>query len=65
MSNWQPIETAPKDGTVIRLKSEKHEPDQPFFWKGDRWTTRIFAMAASYDAWWDEDAEQPSYWQPA
>jgi hypothetical protein len=36
MSIWKPIETAPKDGTLILIRDE---PDSctPCFWDGRRW----------------------------
>jgi hypothetical protein len=63
---WQPIETAPLDGTPVRLKSENFAPAEAFWWsdKFAVWQTRVFAVAASYSAWWDELAEQPSHWKP-
>ena len=63
---WLPIESAPKDGTIIWLRSPLYEPDQPFAWDRarERWWTKVFAVAATYDGWWSEDAEQPTHWRP-
>lgn len=62
---WQPIETAPKDGkTPARLRSAAHSPEAVFLWRNGRWETRVFALAKSYTAWWDENEEQPTEWRP-
>jgi hypothetical protein len=63
-SRWLPIETAPRDGTIVRLASPKFAPDQPFWWdrKKKRWATIVFAIARKVDAWWAEDEEQPTHW---
>lgn len=62
---WTPIADAPKDGSIIWLRSTFYEPAQPFSWDAGRgrWATRVFAAAAAYDAWWDEEAESPTHWR--
>jgi hypothetical protein len=34
---WQPIETAPKDGTLILIRDQPHDLLTPCFWDGRRW----------------------------
>lgn len=67
MSEWLDIESAPKDGTFVRLRSEKYAPDALFWWEkeSDRWETILFAVARTVDGWWSEDVEQPTHWKPA
>lgn len=65
MTDWQPIETAPKDGTIVRLRSPSHEPKQAFYWskKAKRWETIQFGVMGRARACWDPDAEQPTEWK--
>lgn len=66
MNNWQPISTAPKDGTLIRLRSPKHGTVNAL-WEWDevnqRWVTQIAGVMGWIRACWDEAAQQPSEWQ--
>lgn len=64
-SRWWPIETCPKVNFPVFLKSPQYEPNHVFVWNGDQWETRVFAVAASYPAFWAKDAEQPTHWRPA
>ncbi len=64
---WQPIETAPKDGTPIRLKCELR-PDfgeHLLYWDGrnKRWAGYDFTAMGSRDTWWDESQPQPTHWR--
>jgi hypothetical protein len=67
VSGWKPIETAPLDGTLLRLKSPSYEPDEIFWWakRKKRWECRLFAVARVVPGWWSKDDEQPTYWKPA
>ena len=64
--DWQPIETAPRDGTPIRLRSPSYAPAQPLWWdkKKRRWATWTFAVARRIEGWWDEEEEAPTHWMP-
>lgn len=63
--DWQPIETAPKDGRAVFLKSPQHAPRHVFRWSGKnrRWECKIYAIARAVDGWWDTDAQQPTHWR--
>jgi hypothetical protein len=60
MSNWQPIETAPKDGTVVLLFSPDADGPQIIL---AQWREYVDAddptnkLSAWYD-YWDEDAPE-------
>ncbi len=61
--DWQPITTAPVDGTPIVLKCESR-PDfgsHVMAWsqRRKRWEGEAFAMVRVVPTWWDEAAEQP------
>jgi len=62
---WRDIAEAPRDGTLLRLKSPKYVPDDIFWWdrKAKRWATILFAVARKVDGWWSEDEEQPTHFQ--
>ena len=71
MSEWQPIETAPRDGTVILLAwSRRNErfntAVRPGFWDKDRknfpWVAVIEGCSyAAFDAWREDG---PTHWHP-
>lgn len=65
MTQWQSIDTAPKDGSLVRLKSPLFAPEEPFFWNKVRWETRVFALARVVRGCWGETEEQPTHWKPA
>lgn len=62
-TEWQPIETAPKDGTRILAIVAGRHPDtgEPFIpdvveWDGGRWFS---------ENWWDDNAlYSPTHWMP-
>lgn len=49
--NWQPIETAPKDGTYILL-NQRYLPDEPFigYWFNRKWEADARAYDTNGDA---------------
>jgi len=66
MNDWNPIETAPRDGTLVRLRSPKHgQVNALWHWDylNDRWVTRIPGMMGILNATWDENDQQPTEWQ--
>jgi len=60
-SSWQPIETAPRDGTAILAAWN-------MLYKAKRWTVQPVVFL--YGGWlhsWDEDEElplEPTHWMP-
>lgn len=64
---WQPIETAPRDGTVVRLKCAARPEfgEHAMKWSQFRmrWEGVIFAPMRRIYIWWDEKAEQPTHWR--
>ncbi len=59
MSNWQPIETAPKDGTLIIVGC----PGSPHLWDVGRWEK----MKRVPDRWANSMGAlpfTPTHWQP-
>ena len=67
MTSWHPIETAPRDGTIIRLKCAAHPEygEHAMYWDSpaQRWEGMAFAPARAVKTWWDEAAEQPTHWK--
>jgi len=53
-TGWQPIETAPKDGTII-IAAYQYHPVRPAYWNGECWMT--FGCIT-------EGGEEPYHWQP-
>ena len=68
MSEWQPIETAPKDGKAILLYSDKWPRCAAGFWTDDRFSARPKPLWVSdferlYGLRWQR-LTQPTHWQP-
>lgn len=72
MGNWQPIETAPKDGTLIDLWAycENHND-----WErraNCRWETMADFLGNEFDGWyglnngrwWSCNFVNPTHWMP-
>ena len=60
MTEWQPIETAPKDGTSIVLKGM-------FQCKVCAWVTEKDSRGKKHSFWWGWDwpqYEEPYLWMP-
>ncbi len=62
---WQPISTAPKDGSIIRLRDEKHLYDCAMAWDGKEklWTGTAFGVLGSSRTYWDESFCAIFEWQ--
>ena len=76
MTDWQPIETAPKDGTAVLLCWARSADGAPIDWRQDPETAGVFVQVAS---WWAGDGEwivycsmvrdpslhfEPTHWMP-
>jgi hypothetical protein len=55
-TTWQPIETAPRDGTEILGAFQVTGP-----YASGKWTMTVYIFAAGR---WRGDAFQPSHWMP-
>ena len=59
MSEWQPIETAPKDGTAFQAKIPGHGEDNVIAWTD----TLLDSSGHDCDGWtFVEDQEPPECW---
>jgi hypothetical protein len=67
VSAWQSIETAPKDGSLVRLRNaEFYRPDLLWEWSKRRrqWETVLFAPARKVRAAWATEQGAPTHWLP-
>lgn len=53
---WQPISTAPKDGSIIRLRDEKQMYNFVGSWdkKKKLWTGMSYSVFGATRTYWDE-----------
>lgn len=64
MSEWQPIETAPRDGTIVRVwREEFGEFVMAWNDKRSRWEGKHWGPIRALSIWWDIDAPQPTHWR--
>ena len=69
MSDFAPIESAPRDGTKVIVACEGH----PEFgvhvmgWSSAnrRWEGQVFALMRKVPTWWDESQPQPTHFKLA
>ena len=52
LTEWRPIETAPRDGTCVLLSWAQNAHVKPIDWTRDPKTAGVFVQAAS---WWQGD----------
>jgi hypothetical protein len=64
MSEWQPIETAPKDGTVIRLYIPGHPELEGMQGRWDRFENEWQAYPLFGTLGRAKDVPDPIYWMP-
>jgi hypothetical protein len=68
LNEWQPIETAPKDGTVILLWSRYASHPTTAAWEGDRWVCQADGHSAiesqSDFGTTYREFDVPSHWRP-
>ena len=56
MDNWNPIATAPKDGSIVLLRDADHVCDCAMYWneKTGRWEGMAYSMMGAVKTHWDE-----------
>ena len=57
MSEWRPIETAPRDGTEVLGAWE-------FAWTGGWCLEPVIYREGAWIVSWDHDAAEPTHWMP-
>jgi hypothetical protein len=64
-SEWQPISTAPKDGSIIRLRDADKIYLCAMAWdkKEKKWCGMAFSAMGSSKTYWDEDFIKIAEWQ--
>lgn len=62
--NWQPIATAPRDGSLVHLRHPAFGTHRCFAWhkRRKRWEGEVFGTMGIIHVWWDTKAEQPTEW---
>ena len=61
MSGWKPIETAPKDGTIILVGVWDYGPDiASASWNGKFWDMELYG----YQYCGDPEFSDPTHWMP-
>ena len=61
---WHTMETAPKDGTMVELKSDRHPGQLQFMaWIESRWEGLAFTPMGSRRIYWDTE-DPPTHWRP-
>ncbi len=63
---WNPIETAPKDGTIVRLRDEQNLYSAVMKWnkKHKRWEGRDFGVMGTRLTTWDKSVCKIHEWSP-
>lgn len=61
---WHPITTAPRDGSLVYLRSPRYPGPHLMEWSTDaqRWEAQKPAALGWRRICWDEAAEQPTEW---
>lgn len=62
-AEYQPIETAPKDGTSIIVTDMKHG-DHLMFWKDGVWQGKHYGIIGPIRIYWDESVSPLTHWRP-
>lgn len=69
LSNFEPIESAPRDGTSVIVACEGHPEFGAHLmgWSNAhrRWEGWAFALMRKVPTWWDETQPQPTHWKHA
>ena len=65
LNTGQPIKTAPKDGTIIRLRDEKHMYSCVMAWnkKRKQWKGMAYSMTGAVKTYWDESFVHVYEWR--
>jgi hypothetical protein len=67
MSEWQKIETAPKDGRLVIVWESADRVYSASWWSAERWADENGGEPDEYQEGWftdDEDELGPFYWMP-
>ena len=66
MSEWQPIETAPRNGSLVKLKNDLLSSEYLFFWnpKLKAWETKVMGVMGWRRGCWNDYCGKPTHWMP-
>jgi len=62
---WQPIETVPKDGSIVLLTDAKHTYNCAMAWnkKRKQWEGMAYSAMGSSKTKWDESFVKIAFWR--
>lgn len=62
---WQPIETVPKDGSIVELRDAKNLYHCAMYWneENNRWEGMSFGMLGTSKTYWDESSIPIAEWK--
>lgn len=67
LSEFKPIEMAPRDGTAVIVACDEHPEFGAHLmgWSSAnrRWEGQAFALLRKVPAWWDEQQPQPTHFK--
>ncbi len=60
---WQQIETAPRDGTVVEITDGSTTVAMGWNPKREQWEGIAFAPMRKVGVCWDKESPQPTHWK--